>query len=79
MSRKQRYIPMDKRIQSIAETLEIQSESAVDDPYMIGLYNGLELALATLEQREPVFRRTDGFFTYVYKELKNRFKMKFFN
>jgi hypothetical protein len=26
------------------------------DPYMHGLYNGLELALATLENREPVYK-----------------------
>ena len=26
------------------------------DPYMQGLYNGLEMALATLEKREPKFK-----------------------
>lgn len=26
------------------------------DPYMQGLYNGLELALSIMENREPVFR-----------------------
>ena len=26
------------------------------DPYMHGLYNGLEMALAIMENREPVFR-----------------------
>lgn len=26
------------------------------DPYMLGLYNGLEMALAIMENREPVFR-----------------------
>ena len=26
------------------------------DPYMFGLYNGLEMALAIMENREPVFR-----------------------
>jgi len=27
------------------------------DPYMLGLYNGLELALSSVEDREPEFRR----------------------
>ena len=26
------------------------------DPYMLGLYNGLELALAIMENREPLYR-----------------------
>ncbi|WP_243357260.1 hypothetical protein [Bacillus litorisediminis] len=58
MSRKSRYISMEKRIKNIAEILEIQGNdpSTEYDQYMIGLYNGLELALSQIEQREPVFK-----------------------
>jgi hypothetical protein len=27
------------------------------DPYMLGMYNGMELCLSILENREPVFRQ----------------------
>lgn len=34
----------------------VQAGEIFDDPYNIGLYNGLECALATLEDREPKYQ-----------------------
>lgn len=34
---------------------DLQGES-INDTYTCGLYNGIELALAVLEAREPVFK-----------------------
>ncbi|MGD6896091.1 hypothetical protein ACQCVI_13830 [Bacillus infantis] len=49
---------MENRVNNIANMLEIQSkEPSVEyDPYMIGLYNGLELALSQLEVRESYLK-----------------------
>ena len=41
-----------KGLEKIKELIKIQKESAKDD-YMVGLYNGLELARATLENNDP--------------------------
>ena len=35
--------------------LQKQSLQTSNDDYMVGLYNGLEIAAAILEDREPVF------------------------
>lgn len=40
-----------KRVKSVQE----QSLKGVHDDYMIGLYNGLELAVAIMENRKPVY------------------------
>ena len=40
-----------KRVKDVQE----QSLKGVHDDYMIGLYNGLEMAVAILEDREPIF------------------------
>lgn len=70
-SRKQRYVPMDRRIKNICDILELQANdpSTEHDPYMIGLYNGMELALANLEQREPVFKQVPSNFKYIISKL----------
>lgn len=46
------------RIDQLNELIRIQGEPGNIDQgeYMRGLYNGLELAAATLEGREPVFK-----------------------
>lgn len=43
-----------KQLKSIKD-LQKQSLNNSQDDYMIGLYNGLELSVAMLENREPVF------------------------
>lgn len=46
------------RIEQLNDLIRIQGEPGNIDQgeYMRGLYNGLELAAATLEGREPVFK-----------------------
>lgn len=45
-----------KRIhETVGMLKEMQAENITDD-YSCGLHNGLELALAVVEQREPEFR-----------------------
>ena len=62
MEDKDRYITtINKRIDECHELLEIQA-SILTDEYMKGMYNGMELILAVIEDREPV---------YVSKILRN--------
>lgn len=46
-----------KRIRELKRVKDAQEKSlkAEHDDYMIGLYNGLEMAVAILEDREPIF------------------------
>ena len=46
-----------KRVKELKRIRELQKQALeVDtDDYMVGLYNGLEFAVAIMEDREPVF------------------------
>lgn len=46
-----------KRIRELKRVKDAQEQSlkAKHDDYMIGLYNGLELAVAIMENRKPVY------------------------
>lgn len=46
-----------KEVKKIRKIQEQTIETNADD-YMIGLFNGLEMAVAILENREPEFRAT---------------------
>lgn len=50
---------MVTRINNLKDIWQIQNEepSVEYDRYMLGLFNGLELALATIEDREPKYRQ----------------------
>ena len=52
-----RYHPYD-RIQSLRSLVEVQGQSGNwnCNPYMHGLYNGMEFALSIMEGREPQYR-----------------------
>lgn len=47
----------EKRIRELKRVKDVQEQSlkAERDDYMIGLYNGLELAVAIMENRKPVY------------------------
>ena len=49
---------LDARIKSLKDLVGIQGDDGNwnSDNYMLGLFNGMELALATIEGREPGFR-----------------------
>ena len=46
-----------KKIRELKRVKDVQEQSlkAKHDDYMIGLYNGLELAVAIMENRKPVY------------------------
>jgi hypothetical protein len=46
------------KIQSLRELAQIQGSHGNwnHDPYMLGLYNGLELGLSIMEKREPYYK-----------------------
>lgn len=44
-----------KKINQIKELQKQNIENNKHDEYMVGVYNGIEMALAILENREPVF------------------------
>lgn len=46
-----------KRIRELKRVKDVQKQSlkGVHDDYMIGLYNGLELAVAIMENRKPIY------------------------
>jgi hypothetical protein len=48
----------DKTVEQLHDFVEIQGETGNwdYDEYMHGMYNGMELMLATIENREPNFR-----------------------
>lgn len=48
----------DKQLKDLKQIHSIQGRTGNwdYDPYMHGLFNGLELALATIEDREPKFK-----------------------
>ena len=43
-----------KQVKDIRDLQKQSLEKSADD-YMVGLYNGLEMAVAIMENREPVF------------------------
>lgn len=49
---------MEKRIEAMRDVMKVQEYNGNwdYDPYMHGMYNGMELMLAMAEGREPVFR-----------------------
>jgi len=53
---------MNKKIESMKQILEVQGNSGNwnYDNYMLGIFNGMELMMATLEDREPLFRECKG-------------------
>ena len=55
MSRKSRYVPLPDRVVNVAKLIDIHVKDE-NDPYTVGLHNGIEMALAVLEQREPVLK-----------------------
>ncbi len=50
-------------IDRLRDLVKIQGEDGNwnDTPYMLGLYNGMELALSIMENREPTFRELTNF------------------
>ena len=46
-----------KRLKELKRIKDIQEQNlrAESDEYMVGLYNGLELAVAIMENRKPVY------------------------
>lgn len=51
-------VNIENLIQEVRDLKSIQGQDGTwnCNPYMMGLYNGLELAIATLESREPIYR-----------------------
>ena len=49
---------MGKEIKELQELVKVQGMNGTwnYDPYMQGMFNGMELMLAVLEDREPQFR-----------------------
>jgi hypothetical protein len=58
---KYRYTPLNKRFDDLANCVDIQAnEPSVEyDEYMLGMFNGLELGLAIMKDREPNFKRIE--------------------
>ena len=54
-----------ERLKNIKEIKNVQKKNLTDD-YMVGIYNGMELALAIMENREPVYE-TKTVKMYSYK------------
>lgn len=55
MEDKDRYLgTINNRIDKCHELLKVQA-SVITDEYMKGMYNGMELILCTLEDREPIW------------------------
>lgn len=55
MSRKNRYIPVPKRVEILADLVELNNTDSLNTIDIVR-YNALEEALAILESREPVLK-----------------------
>lgn len=51
-----------KQAADLKEVVHIQGQDGNwnFDPYMCGMFNGMELMLAIIENRDPVFRQVKG-------------------
>lgn len=58
MKKKHYKFSFDNKIIKLNDCLKVQGEIGNWDSseYMLGLYNGMEFCLATLEERDPSFR-----------------------
>ena len=57
---KRRRCILEEQLKTIKTLHEIQGSDGNwnHDPYMMGMYNGMELLLAILEARDPVYKET---------------------
>ena len=46
----------NKKLEQIKTLKNVQEQQNLEDDYMVGLYNGMELAVAILEDRKPVYK-----------------------
>jgi len=46
---------IDVKIEEARQMLQVQKDSYDYDPYMHGMYNGMEFMLSLIEEREPEF------------------------
>ena len=60
-------------VRTIKSNMQLIETNSTDE-YMIGLYNGLELALSILENREPQFRTYDKKEIEILEEQKGEVK-----
>lgn len=77
MNRKQRYIPMEKRIANLADLVvlnDIDSENPID----IARYNALEEALAIMENRETVLKEVAVHKRNAIKRLIEKLNVRWF-
>ena len=47
---------LDIKLKEATEMLSIQEDSYDFDPYMHGMYNGMEFILSIIVEREPIFK-----------------------
>lgn len=60
-------------VRTIKSNMQLIETNSTDE-YMTGLYNGLELALSILENREPQFRMYDKKEVEILEEQKEEVK-----
>ena len=62
---------MKDKIESLKQSLEIQGNNGNwnYDNYMLGMFNGMELMMATLEEREPFYRECKEK-DFIYNNMK---------
>lgn len=62
----------DSKIKTMNELLAIQGQCVGEeyDPYMLGMYNGMELIISMVEDREPKFMEAPP--NAVYCHINNK-------
>ena len=63
-------------IEKLKEVLKVQKQrrNLKKDRYMDGFYNGLELALSIIEEREPVFERGEEYDSWIWYDRNTKAK-----
>ena len=59
---------MDTDIEKLRNAMYVQLQSVDFDPYMAGMYNGMEFMLSSIEKREPIYFQKDN----IHPKLKNK-------
>ena len=66
----------NKKLEQIKTLKNVQENNNLEDNYMVGLYNGMELAVSILEDRKPKYKscinKTEVIETKETKQSKGR-------
>ena len=58
-----------KDLERMHDMMYVQLQSVDSNPYMAGMYNGMEFVLSSLEKREPIYYSKEDLHPSIKKQL----------